>query len=177
MRDATWPARRGTALTTVPCRAAGYAEMHLGNMRRQRCVAAAYCFLSSGLHLIASTLALRLPLLSSIIRGRRESAKDYFHVTNVHSRVFRTQWRSCARARPRRSCAHRFLHSAHDARCSISNRLSKLQGVGEKERHSVQICCVTGHAPRYGCSTRLTAAGADPAVASASGVLGDWFMT
>jgi len=99
------------------------------------------------------------------------------HVTNVHSRVFRTRWRSCERARRRRSCAHRFLHSAHDAGCSISNRLSKLQGVGEKVRHSVQICCVTGHAPRYGRSTRLTAAGADSAVASASGVLGDWLMT
>ena len=98
-------------------------------------------------------------------------------MTNVHSRVFRTRCRSCARARRRRSCAHRFLHSAHDAGCSISNRLSKLQGVGEKERHPVQICCVTGHAPRYGRSTRLAAAGADSAAASASGVLDDWLMT
>ena len=78
MRDATWPARRGTALTTVPRRAAGYAEMHIGNMRRQRCVAAAYCFLSSGLHLIASTLALRLPLLSSIIRGAPRVSQGLF---------------------------------------------------------------------------------------------------
>ena len=53
----------------------------------------------------------------------------------------------------------------------------ELLGVGEKERHSVRICCVAGHAPRYGRSTRLTAAGADSAAESASGVLGDWIMT
>ena len=133
MRDATWPARRGTALTTVPRRAAGYAERHLGNWRRQRYVAAAHCFLSSGVPHLSEYVG--IAATATIIKGAVSQPRI---ISTSAPRAARRKTGNNSPAAERRPSFRRFRESW--MRHSSGDAAARRASVEEREELRVRDC-------------------------------------